>query len=114
MSAFKKSFKLLGRKEMILLSLTFFYTGIELSFFSGVYSSAVGFTSSLGKEAKRLVGLCGILVGAGEVLGGATFGLLGGKSVKRGMYQRTKHLMRNHLNHNFWQHCKVFDLPILK
>lgn len=50
----------------MLLFWTFLYTGIELSFFSGVYSAAVGFTNGLGTEAKRLVGLCGILVGAGE------------------------------------------------
>jgi MFS transporter, NAG-T family, sugar:H+ symporter len=68
---------------MILLAFTFFYTGIELSFFSGVYSSSVGFTNNF-TEAKRLVGLCGILVGLGEVIGGATFGLLGSRTVKHG------------------------------
>ena len=69
---------------MILLSFTFFYTGIELSFFSGVYSTAVGFTAVI-KQAKRFVGLCGILVGAGEVIGGAAFGLLASRTLKYGM-----------------------------
>ncbi|ODN05433.1 UNC93-like protein MFSD11 [Orchesella cincta] len=83
-AAFKKSLKLFTKKEMVLLSFTFFYTGIELSFFSGVYSTSVGSTEALGTIAKRLVGLSGILVGAGEVIGGALFGLLGARTVKNG------------------------------
>lgn len=85
MAAFKKSLQLFTKKEMVLLSFTFCYTGIELSFFSGVYSTSVGSTEQLGTIAKRLVGLSGILVGAGEVIGGACFGLLGKKTVKNGM-----------------------------
>ncbi|CAG7732535.1 unnamed protein product [Allacma fusca] len=79
-----KSFRLFfTNKKMLLLSVTFFYTGIELSFYSGVYSTAVGNTSTL-VEAKRLVGLIGILVGAGEILGGASFGILATRTVKFG------------------------------
>lgn len=77
---------------MILLFSTFLYTGLELSFFSGVYSSSVGFTQKF-PEAKRLVGLCGILVGLGEVLGGAIFGLLGTRTVKHGKYLKRHHHM---------------------
>lgn len=47
----------------------YFILGIELSFFSGVYSSSIGFTLQLGENAKQLVGLSGILIGLGEVLG---------------------------------------------
>ncbi len=83
-AAFKKSLQLFTKREMILLSFTFFYTGIELSFFSGVYSTSVGSTEQLGTIAKSLVGLSGILVGAGEVIGGALFGLLGTRTVKNG------------------------------
>lgn len=43
--------------------------GIELGFFSGVYSSSVGFTKQFGDQAKQLVGLSGIFIGVGEVLG---------------------------------------------
>jgi len=68
---------------MIFLSFTFVYTGLELSFFSGVYSTCVGFTNKF-PDAKKLVGLCGILVGLGEVVGGALFGILGSKMAKRG------------------------------
>lgn len=58
--------------------------GFELSFFSGVYSSSVGFTLAIGESAKQLVGLSGICIGIGEVFGGILFGLLGSKTVKYG------------------------------
>lgn len=43
--------------------------GFELSFYSGVYSSCIGFTKELGDSAKTLVGMSGIFIGVGEVLG---------------------------------------------
>ncbi|XP_031346083.1 UNC93-like protein MFSD11 isoform X1 [Photinus pyralis] len=82
--ALKSAANLFLTREMILLSVTFFYTGIELSFFSGVYSSAIGFTNAFGESAKQLVGLSGIFIGAGEVLGGALFGILGAKFTRWG------------------------------
>ncbi|KAK5642293.1 hypothetical protein RI129_008460 [Pyrocoelia pectoralis] len=84
LEALKSAGSLFFTKEMILLSVTFFYTGIELSFFSGVYSSAIGFTNAFGESAKQLVGLSGILIGAGEVLAGALFGILGAKFTRWG------------------------------
>ena len=59
-------------------------TGLELSFFSGVYSPSIGFTSALGSDAKQYVGLSGICIGIGEVSGGILFGLLGSKMKKVG------------------------------
>lgn len=44
-------------------------SGLELSFYSGVYSSSIGFTKNFGEIAKQLVGLSGIFIGVGEVLG---------------------------------------------
>jgi len=82
--ALKRAFDLLLTKEMILLSLTFFYTGTELSFFSGVYSPSIGFTRQLGSDVKQLVGLSGIFIGLGEVFGGALFGILGTKTIRWG------------------------------
>lgn len=54
-----------------------------MSFFSGVYSSSIGFTLSIGESAKQLVGLSGICIGIGEVSGGVLFGLLGAKTNQR-------------------------------
>ncbi|KAJ8983849.1 hypothetical protein NQ317_016454 [Molorchus minor] len=75
--------KLFTTKNMLLLSITFFYTGLELGFFSGVYSSCLGFTQNFSNK-KELVGISGIFIGFGEVLGGAAFGLLGSRTSKWG------------------------------
>ena len=56
------------------------HTGLELSFFSGVYSPSIGFTTQIGESAKQLVGLSGIFIGVGEVFGGVSFGLLGART----------------------------------
>lgn len=64
----KKAIKLFFTKNMLLLSITFCYTGLELGFFSGVYSSCLGFTKQFDNR-KELIGLSGIFIGLGEVLG---------------------------------------------
>ncbi|KAJ4443939.1 hypothetical protein ANN_05728, partial [Periplaneta americana] len=84
LNALKRAFVLLLTKEMLLLSITFFYTGIELSFFSGVYSPSIGFTKRMGENVKQLVGLSGIFIGLGEVVGGAFFGIMGPKTIRWG------------------------------
>ncbi|KAK9693022.1 Ion channel regulatory protein UNC-93 [Popillia japonica] len=82
--ALKDAGKLFFTKNMLLLSITFFYMGVELSFYSGVYSPSIGFTKQLGDVSTQLVGLAGIFIGVGEVLGGALFGILGEKTVRWG------------------------------
>lgn len=82
-NALKKSFALFRTKDMLLLAMTFFYTGIELSFFSGVYSACLSATLRF-FDPKRLVGLSGMLIGVGEILGGGVFGIFGSKTVKFG------------------------------
>ncbi|XP_044765194.1 UNC93-like protein MFSD11 isoform X2 [Coccinella septempunctata] len=83
MEVFKEAMKLFVTPRMLMLSLAFFYSGIELGFYSGVYSTAVGATSQL-TDAKKLVGLSGVFIGIGEVLGGLSFGILGKKTTKFG------------------------------
>ncbi|KAK2191993.1 hypothetical protein NP493_41g03028 [Ridgeia piscesae] len=84
LEALKKSFQLLMTRNMILLCVTFAYTGLELTFFSGVYGTCVGNTLYFQPDNKSLIGLCGIFIGIGEVLGGALFGILGSKTNKHG------------------------------
>ncbi|XP_077590750.1 UNC93-like protein MFSD11 [Stigmatopora nigra] len=74
--AFVQACKMLVTKEMLLLSLSIAYTGVELTFYSGVYGTCVGATRAFGPDAKSLVGLSGIFVGLGEISGGCAFGLL--------------------------------------
>lgn len=81
---FKKAFTLLKTTKMFLLSFTFLYTGFELSFFSGVYGTSIGFTRQFGDDAAKYVGISGICIGIGEILGGALFGILGKKTNKYG------------------------------
>ncbi|XP_027852557.1 UNC93-like protein MFSD11 [Aphis gossypii] len=76
----KNSFTLFLTEDMCLLNMSFFFTGLHLSFYSGVYSSSIGFTTTMGTNSKQLVGLSGILIGVGEILGGFLFSILGKKS----------------------------------
>lgn len=81
---FKKAFTLMKTSKMFLLAITFLYTGFELSFFSGVYGTGIGFTKRLGDDAAKFVGISGICIGLGEIIGGAVFGILGKKTNKYG------------------------------
>ncbi|KAL4121270.1 hypothetical protein QTP88_013817 [Uroleucon formosanum] len=76
----KNTMSLFLTKEMRLLNITFFFTGLHLSFYAGVYSSSIGFTKRMGSNRKQLVGLSGILIGVGEILGGLIFSTLGQKT----------------------------------
>ncbi|GLV35039.1 uncharacterized protein CBL_09520 [Carabus blaptoides fortunei] len=84
LDALRNAGNLFVTRDMLLLCITFFYTGIELSFYSGVYSNAIGFTQNLGAEAKQLIGMSGIFIGVGEVVGGSLFGILGSKTIRWG------------------------------
>ncbi|KAF7993425.1 hypothetical protein HCN44_010011 [Aphidius gifuensis] len=77
--AFKEAILLFLTCKIMLLSLTFIYTGLALTFFSGVYSSSIGFTIGMGDKRKSLIGLSGIFIGIGEVIGGIIFGILSTK-----------------------------------
>jgi len=83
LQAFKRSIMLFFTKDMGLLSVAFFYIGIEFSFLSGVYSTSIGNTLQL-EDSKSLVGLSGIFIGVGEIFGGALFGILGSKTNRYG------------------------------
>ncbi|XP_033095507.1 UNC93-like protein MFSD11, partial [Anneissia japonica] len=58
--------------------------GLELTFFSGVYGTSIGNVGIWGEKAKGYIGLVGTLIGCGEIIGGATFGILGDKTNKYG------------------------------
>ncbi|KAJ8345513.1 hypothetical protein SKAU_G00297060 [Synaphobranchus kaupii] len=76
LEAFKKAIQLSVTKEMLLLSISIAYTGLELTFYSGVYGTSIGAMSQFGHDAKGLIGLSGIFIGMGEILGGGVFGML--------------------------------------
>ncbi|MCL4137939.1 UNVERIFIED_CONTAM: hypothetical protein GTU68_051888 [Idotea baltica] len=103
----KKSFQLFFTKKMMLLSATFFYTGLELSFFSGVYSACISFTLRF-EDSKKLVGLSGIFIGCGEILGGAVFGIFGKKTIKAG---RDPIILLGYLVHSVCYFLIFMNLP---
>jgi len=82
--ALRDSFALFLTTDMLLLSITFFYTGLQLSIWSGVYPTSVGFFGGLGTERKALATIALISIAAGEVIGGATFGFFGHLTSRRG------------------------------
>uniref|UniRef100_A0A3P9HG10 Major facilitator superfamily domain containing 11 n=1 Tax=Oryzias latipes TaxID=8090 RepID=A0A3P9HG10_ORYLA len=71
-----KACKMFVTKEMLLLSVSIGYTGLELTFYSGVYGTCIGAMTRFGTDAKSLIGISGICIGIGEILGGGVFGLL--------------------------------------
>ncbi|XP_035470263.1 UNC93-like protein MFSD11 [Scophthalmus maximus] len=84
-SEFKTTLKLLKTKTILLLSPCMAYSGLELSFYSGVYGTCIGATAQFGEAAKGLIGISGIVVGIGEIVGGGFFGLL----CKNNRFRRT-------------------------
>ena len=46
-----------------------FLSGLELTFFSGVYGTCLSNTAVFGSESKGLIGISGMFIGAGEILG---------------------------------------------
>lgn len=44
-------------------------SGLELTFYSGVYGTCIGAMTRFGHDAKSLIGLSGICIGIGEILG---------------------------------------------
>lgn len=76
LDAFLQGCKIFVTREMLLLSTSIGYTGLELTFYSGVYGTCIGAMTGFGKDAKSLIGISGIFIGIGEILGGGVFGML--------------------------------------
>ncbi|NXK41960.1 MFS11 protein, partial [Piprites chloris] len=106
-AAFKKSITLSFTKEMMLLSVTTAYTGLELTFFSGVYGTCIGAVNRFGNEEKSLIGLSGIFIGVGEILGGGIFGLLS----KNSRFGRNPVVMLGVLVHFVAFYLIFFNMP---
>ncbi|CAB3400302.1 unnamed protein product [Caenorhabditis bovis] len=78
------TFKLMVTKKMLLLSIVFGYTGIELSFWSAIYPTCISFTRQLGTNTNLFLALNMITTGFGQGTAGLLFGLLGEKLRKIG------------------------------
>ncbi|XP_075212852.1 UNC93-like protein MFSD11 [Lycorma delicatula] len=68
--AFKKTWSMFLSKNMLILSITFIYTGLQHAFIYAVYSPTLGFTGHFGSKSKQLVALSGMFISVGEITGG--------------------------------------------
>ena len=74
MQAMKNAFSLLITPQMMFLSIIFTYCGLMLTFYSGVYSSSIGFVVKMGESREKLVSLSGVFIGIGECVGAFLLG----------------------------------------
>lgn len=59
--------KLFAAKPMMLMSVAFVYSGVELAFRSAIYPTCVSFTQQLGANTKALLALSVIVQSLGQV-----------------------------------------------
>lgn len=107
---------MLRTKEMLTLSVVFAYTGLELTFFSGVYGTCIaqnkhfdGDNLPSGVSRKGLLGISGMLIGAGEILGGGLFGLFGKHTNK---YGRDPIVLMGYVVHMIAFYLAFVNLPM--
>ncbi|XP_067932337.1 UNC93-like protein MFSD11 [Watersipora subatra] len=62
------AFSIMLTGDMLLLFLSFFYTGLELTFFSGVYGTCITHTAAFAQAKDSYIGYSSMLIGAGEIL----------------------------------------------
>merc|ERR1719270_1693002 len=80
----RNTFRLMRSKQMGLLSMTMFYTGLHQVIWNGVHTTCVGLTVDFGENRKSIAALGGVFFGIGEVIGGIIFGFIGGITAKKG------------------------------
>ncbi|KAM7534346.1 hypothetical protein Aperf_G00000117950 [Anoplocephala perfoliata] len=64
------SLRLCKSLVMLAILLATCFTGLNLTFYSGVYGTCLSRMKVFGKNAKSYIGLSGIFIGVGEVIGG--------------------------------------------
>uniref|UniRef100_A0A7E4VEN0 UNC93-like protein MFSD11 n=1 Tax=Panagrellus redivivus TaxID=6233 RepID=A0A7E4VEN0_PANRE len=77
------TYNLLKTKRMFFLIFAFMYTGIELSFWTGIYNTCISFTAQLGMNTKRLIAFNAMSEGLGQGLAGILFGVVFTKKFSR-------------------------------
>uniref|UniRef100_A0A5S6QJ68 UNC93-like protein MFSD11 n=1 Tax=Trichuris muris TaxID=70415 RepID=A0A5S6QJ68_TRIMR len=75
----RNTLKLLGSSKMLLLCIVFLYSGMLLTFWSGVYGTCISFTSQFATPTKLLLAWNVVFVGLGETSGAFVVSLLSRK-----------------------------------
>ncbi|CAJ0933910.1 unnamed protein product, partial [Mesorhabditis belari] len=78
------TFRLMFTKKMLLLAFAFSYTGIEQSFWTGVYPTCISYTLKLGDNTNSMLALTAMCEGLGHIMAGGAFGILATKTKKLG------------------------------
>ncbi|PAV65932.1 hypothetical protein WR25_08792 isoform B [Diploscapter pachys] len=70
-------FQTMRDPTMLLLMSTFFFTGLEVTFYTGVFSSCVSSTLIISKPYPSIVAFIAFSIGSGQIAGGLLFGTVG-------------------------------------
>lgn len=80
--AFKSCFSLLKTKEIALLIIPFLYTGLQQSFYMGIYPAVLANSSIFGDDTVKLIGIFGVYIATGEIIGSIILNWLGKRIFK--------------------------------
>ncbi|PAA66280.1 hypothetical protein BOX15_Mlig022469g2, partial [Macrostomum lignano] len=105
----RQSVQLLRDTPMQLLISTFIYSGLELTFMSGVYGTMLHHTRQFGDSVSSLIGQSGIAIAAGEILAGFLFSILGTFTNKFG---RDPVVLLGYLVHTCTFYLAFVNLPM--
>ncbi|WKY16558.1 hypothetical protein Q1695_001311 [Nippostrongylus brasiliensis] len=72
---FKHTFSLMTTREMMFLSICFLYSGIETTFYTGVYTACLSAATALNGGSEKLIAFAVLSMGAGQISGGLSFGV---------------------------------------
>ncbi|CAB3399983.1 unnamed protein product [Caenorhabditis bovis] len=64
------TFRLLSTQEMLMLSVTFMFTGIEMTFYTGVYTACISSTNALSSYSDFIIAYNAFAIGTSQILGG--------------------------------------------
>nr|XP_018915807.1 PREDICTED: UNC93-like protein MFSD11 [Bemisia tabaci] len=81
--ALRRTWDIALSKNTAILLAAYGYTGLHMSFITGIYGSSIGFTLQIGEGVKRLVPLSAVLTGCGEVSGGVLVRIFGNVKIFR-------------------------------
>ncbi|CAD6190613.1 unnamed protein product [Caenorhabditis auriculariae] len=62
--------------DMLVLSITFMYTGIEMTFYTGVFTACISATTALSGYSDLIIPYSALAIGSGQIIGGMLTGTI--------------------------------------